>query len=47
MGPIFSDGEWKFMTVVFVVGLFVGLPAVVIGLGYGAYRVIAAAVRGW
>jgi hypothetical protein len=47
MGPIFSERDARLLMVCFVAGVVVGLPAIVGGLGYLAYRVVTAAWRGW
>jgi hypothetical protein len=46
-GPIWSSRDEKFAIAMFVIGFFVGLPVLVGAIGYGIYRVVAAAVRGW
>jgi len=47
MGFGFSDREIRFATAMFFVGFCVGMPVIIGGVGYGVYRVIVAAVRGW
>lgn len=37
----------RWLGALFLLGLFVGLPAVTAGVGYLAYRVVRAAILGW